>query len=604
MTRIEQIKVHKSATYTHGAPVIITATALLVDKISNRYYAQVKFLNITNATLANVAIKVEPKTVTGKASAIEHLYPSVHLRPGEYFGTKTPVPLNNDQVIDFKAEAIYAEYENGQKWQAPEDAVQSDLPPIIPLSDAGYDSKDVKEYRSFLGPEAKYVPRELDCGPWLCACGNYLAPSLETCPSCHSKKADVLVATEEQTLVQWAERRRLTRQKEQDKARAEEEASVLKKGSELAEKGDLSSLREALNLYSSIPDNETAENRAAEVKSSIDSLEKARRGKAKKIAAALAGSVVAVTIIALLVTEVAIPMYKYNSAINMAKNGNYPNAIAAFEELAGYRDSQQKVQETANEAAEQALRANDYQGAIDWYRQVGDDEGAVSAALKAGSEFESEGDYESAIKWYETAGDTEKANAAANNAGEKAQSAGDYKSAADWFSRAGNSESANETKYLYVADNYNATDETTYRYLSSLKDEGYRDSAELYANLYKISIRLIINSSNDDIETSLTTFGSRSGRVYGHAYVEGGYLGTTAPLEYDLLNESTWGLDGVVRDDYSKRRKTSTISLQRGWNTVGIGDQGSNVYDHRISILDKETGEVLASAEIHTPYSY
>lgn len=604
MTRIEQIKVHKSATYTHGAPVIITATALLVDRISNRYYAQVKFLNITNTTLANVAIKVEPKTVTGKAPAIEHLYPSIRLRPGEYFGTKTPVPLNDDQVIDFKAEVIYAEYENGQKWQAPEDAVQGGLPPIIPLSDAGYDSKDVEEYRSLLGPEAKYVPQELDCGLLLCACGKYLTPSLEICPSCHSKKADVLIAAEEQTLVQWAERRRLTRQLEQDKARAEEEASVLKKGSELAEKGDLSSLREALNLYSSIPDNETAKNRAAEVKSSIDSLEKARHSKARKIAAALTGSVVAVAIITFLVTEVAIPMYKYNSAINMAKDGNYSDAIAAFEELVDYRDSQQKVRETADEAAEQALRASDYQGAIDWYKRVGDDEGAASVALKAGSEFESEGDYETAIKWYEAAGDAEKANAVANAAGKKAQSTGDYKSATGWFNRAGNSEGANEAKYLYVADNYNTTDETTYRYLSSLKDEGYKDSADLYANLYKISIRLIINSSRDDTENSLTTFGSRSGRIYGHAYVEGGYLGTIAPLEYELLNESTWGLDGVVRDDYSKRKKTSTINLQQGWNSVGISDQGSNVYDHRISILDKETGEVLASAEIHTPYSY
>lgn len=57
-------------------------------------------------------------------------------------------------------------------------------------------------------------------------------------------------------------------------------------------------------------------------------------------------------------------------------------------------------------------------------------------------------------------------------------------------------------QYAYVKENYDNYNETTYEYLKNLKSEGYKDSIDLYDELYKWTVELkCINTKSDDYST-------------------------------------------------------------------------------------------------------
>ena len=181
---------------------------------------------------------------------------------------------------------------------------------------------------------------------------------------------------------------------------------------------------------------------------------------------------------------------------------------------------------------------------------------------------------------------------------------GDLEVAVQWYKKAGSISDAQEAEYKYVKDHYNSYDVLTKKYLDELAEAGYGDAAELRSELYRISAKILVNTSMDDTTTSLTEIGSKSmGRPYVHAFVDGGDR-TQEEVEVRVLEESTWGVDGIVKEDYSQRNPTDyTMDFKRGWNNIWLRNAGSNVYDHRVTLLDPVTGETLASAEFHTPYN-
>ena len=73
-----------------------------------------------------------------------------------------------------------------------------------------------------------------------------------------------------------------------------------------------------------------------------------RARKAKKIAIILAIILAVAIALVILCKMVIIPNNKYNKAIALMNNGNYDEAIIAFENLDGYRNSNEKIQECNN----------------------------------------------------------------------------------------------------------------------------------------------------------------------------------------------------------------------------------------------------------------
>lgn len=181
---------------------------------------------------------------------------------------------------------------------------------------------------------------------------------------------------------------------------------------------------------------------------------------------------------------------------------------------------------------------------------------------------------------------------------------GDLDLAVQWYKKADSISDAQEAEYKYVKDHYNSYDALTKEYLDELAEAGYGDTTELRSELYRISAKIIVNTSMDDTSTSLTEIGSKSmGSPYVHVYVDGGDR-TQEEVEVRVLEEYTWGANGIVKKDYFQTSPEDRSQyFKRGWNNFWLHYSGSNVYDHRITLFDPATGETLASAEFHTPYN-
>lgn len=181
---------------------------------------------------------------------------------------------------------------------------------------------------------------------------------------------------------------------------------------------------------------------------------------------------------------------------------------------------------------------------------------------------------------------------------------GDLELAVQWYKKADSITDAQDAEYKYVKDHYDSSDALTKEYLDELAEAGYGDAAELRSELYRISAKIIVNTSMDDTATSLTEIGSKSmGSPYVHVFVDGGDR-TQEEVEVRVLEEYTWGADGIVKKDYFQTSpEDRSHYFKRGWNNFWLRYSGSNVYDHRITLFDPATGETLASAEFHTPYN-
>lgn len=181
---------------------------------------------------------------------------------------------------------------------------------------------------------------------------------------------------------------------------------------------------------------------------------------------------------------------------------------------------------------------------------------------------------------------------------------GDLELAVQWYKKADSISDAQEAEYKYVKDHYNSYDALTKEYLDELAEAGYGDAAELRSELYRISAKIIVNTSMDDTATSLAVIGSKSmGYPCVHVFVDGGDR-TQEEVEVRVLEEYTWGADGIVKKDYSQTSpEDRSHYFKRGWNNFWLRYSGSNVYDHRITLFDPVTGETLVSTEFHTPYN-
>ena len=193
---------------------------------------------------------------------------------------------------------------------------------------------------------------------------------------------------------------------------------------------------------------------------------------------------------------------------------------------------------------------------------------------------------------------------AANALAEDYAKDGDTDQAIEWFKNADNETGAHEVEYGYVKEHYDSSDSKTKEYLDELVEAGYRDATELYSDLYKLDVRILVNSDENDTETSLTEIGSKSmGDAYVHVFVDGGDR-SQEEVGIRVFEEYAWGIDGEVTNDYSQTQPANYVKgFKRGWNLIRLWNQNSVIYDHRITLIEPVTGETLAKAEFHTPYN-
>ena len=177
----------------------------------------------------------------------------------------------------------------------------------------------------------------------------------------------------------------------------------------------------------------------------------------------------AIVIVGFVGVAIGIPEYKYIQACSALDDGLYAKAIEAFEELDGYKDSEDKINAAKYGQACVAL-----------------DDGSYAKAIKAFEALDGYKDSENKI---------------------------------------------NEAKYKYVLDNKNNNNSTTYEYLSSLKRIDYKNSADIYDDLYEWEITMLaINTNENDESTNMNSI-SKYDTVYFHFRLTGGKPNETVRIK-------------------------------------------------------------------------
>ena len=111
---------------------------------------------------------------------------------------------------------------------------------------------------------------------------------------------------------------------------------------------DISSLNEAIELFSQIPEWRDASDKIDDLKKIKEILsEKNNRRKKKIITAAICAFVIVFicSTLVLMITKVIIPNNKYNTALALLNDGNKDSAYSTFAEIKSYKDSDERMSE-------------------------------------------------------------------------------------------------------------------------------------------------------------------------------------------------------------------------------------------------------------------
>lgn len=205
---------------------------------------------------------------------------------------------------------------------------------------------------------------------------------------------------------------------------------------------------------------------------SVSGSQSKRNPKTKKVAIILAAMCALICILVLAI-GFGSRAYRYNKACSKLKTGHYQEAIAIFEKLDSYKQSEAKIIDAKYNQACSKLEAGRYQEAITIFEELD---------------------------------------------GYKLSEAKVY-----------------EAKYSYVLENRNNANATTFEYLKDLKKQDYKDSINIFKELYSWKITVFaINSSLNDEKTELKSI-SKYDPIYFHMELTGGEPNDTVRITVETI---------------------------------------------------------------------
>ena len=178
-----------------------------------------------------------------------------------------------------------------------------------------------------------------------------------------------------------------------EKAEAARKDAVLADGKSKMTGEDAQSYKNAISIFKTIPDWKNSAElilqceqkiEAIEAQEEADRLEAERKAekrkialskakkKAKKITIIFTPIIAGIIVFVIILNSVIIPSVKYNSAVKKMNNGEYEEAIAAFEELDGYKESENQIKECNYLYASDLLDAKKYDEAYAILNELGD----------------------------------------------------------------------------------------------------------------------------------------------------------------------------------------------------------------------------------------
>ena len=291
----------------------------------------------------------------------------------------------------------------------------------------------------------------------------------------------------------------------------------------------------------------------------------------------------------------------YQKAVALMDARQYTEASRIFKNLKNYSDSRTKVKECAYLYGVELMQAHNYTEAIE---QLQKSEGYSDAKTLinecyltlAETEFAA-GKYESALAYLKKIKNLDKNDElyvqCSYQVGLIKLSEGKFKDAVTLFDELGDYEDCpakkQEAMYGYVTEHKSNKDTTTYKYLTALKEDGYKDSRNLYDEIYAWKIETVANHSSYD---TVTNYSSLNGgqTCYIHFTISGGEpngtLSIYSKIRYPAGNTETYDY-GAVRDgDQYYYYFNSWGYYARGTVTFNIYDSNTNkvIATHKVRL--------------------
>lgn len=455
--------------YTEGSPVILAAGVLSKDTQTGSIIAQLKFQSVSEKRINAVKVSLSAYDVS-KAEVqgvTDYQYLELNVGNGQEFGSNKAIVMPVSVTRAFAVNSMLIVFDDGSMWEGSGNFTVLPTAKSLSLGEAELE----KQYRIATNDKAAYTPNE-NQGLWQCACGAWNKGT--NCTNCRIIKDKVFSALNVASLSEQANTRlsaeQATREAEQERQRIERE--------QREEKDRILSER-----------TET------------------RRKKIKKVSIIVSVTLVIAIALAIVMDAVIIPNNKYNGAIALMNDGKYEDAISVFEVLDGYKDSATKVMECKYGQAIALMNASEYEKAVLVFEELGDFKDSATqmsvcktaikeVAYNYAISLMDTGKHEDAVIAFKELGDYKDSSAliveSSKIVASKYENDGNTERAVYWYRSVGDVEKVKELMYNYVASHKSRTDMLTYEYLVELNSSNYRDSSEIYTNLYAITIEASI----------------------------------------------------------------------------------------------------------------
>lgn len=547
-------------TWEEKCPIQLSAVQISRDTTTSATFLQVKVKNISNDPIVSIAaaLTIEVPDKSDEAMPLEYLDTDI---PAGTEKTLKPQRLTQANITSCNLVIRRVDFSN-KTWHS------TTSPKPLPQRQALRLSPKARAQRAYalsLGENDEIVNGAVQdhSGWWVCACGQANI-SRTTCCKCGMVKERLLDTENEQNLLAEYDDR---------------VDDIYEQACDLS-KDDASKkeLKKASKLFTSIKDEKDSAEKAKGCDERIQSISSAQSRKIRRGIITATTSVVALGLIIVLGTFVIAPNVKYAIATSYANSGQYEDAIAAFEELGDFKDSPKRAIQCEVDACEiqvrNALESDNY------------DEACKSAQTLTGLD-----------------GGWDRLEPIAEAAAESFMQQQDYEKASTWFAFARDTESRMDARYQYVMRHFDHDDLTTYNYLKELSKNNYKDSSDLYDQLYKWRFEFGITTSKQAIDQNTWENSDGNNRTGVYAFAKA----TSGPLGHDARITITVKIKEHDKESkYSRERwrdmPERSITIE-GTGEVcfaekAIGSLGGSTDYIKATFYDKDTGKYLGEKEM------
>lgn len=317
--------------YAAGAPIVISAGALLKDNQTGKVLAQLKFRNISPKEIKAIKVNITPlDTVSHPLGAgVEYQYLDLTAHRGNEFGQKSPISLPDAATRAFLVKVQEVVYADNIVWQAKDE-------PWEPLKKSVFvsDKELLKQIQMEYGNSFLSMPTT-DKDLWICSCGEMNHKEETECFHCGQKLLHLLEMDMEDL-------------KTKRDARVAAETAQAEKECAAAE---------------------------------------AQAKKIKKLASIIIPILAVIIVATMLISGNLKKKAAYNEAMALAEAEKYAKAVAILEE-AGYDNAEELAYGSAYHAARALFEANDFEAAGVAFEKLGNYSDSAEWAKKSADRAE------------------------------------------------------------------------------------------------------------------------------------------------------------------------------------------------------------------------